>query len=94
MTRTTAITTSWVAITATIWTPEITVGELASVASWPTVDLDVAEPTSSDTSIRLPMGTTHRFSRGNGLYYGPGETVGYVRTASGSSTLAIHERAA
>lgn len=94
-TRTTAITTSdWTAITASIYTQKVTIGEDASVTGWPTTDISLAKPTAADQPMRLPSGVQYTFELEGNRHFGPGDILGYVKAVSAGTTIFIDERGA
>ena len=62
----------------------ITVGEDPSVVGWPTTDYQVYKPDYNSTPRQIPIGQTYTFE---GPRYWAGQTVGYIKAVTGSTTF-------
>lgn len=73
------------AVVATNFCHTIAVGEDPSVVGWPTTDFAVLKPSTTDQERTIPIGNAYHFERrGN---WSPGQTVGYIRSLSGTTTF-------
>ncbi len=69
----------------------VRVTENRGVAGWPTTDLLILKPSSSDTPVRIPAGNSYTFQKVPPRGYAAGEVVGYVQTVAGTTTLDVDE---
>ena len=83
---------AWVPISASLYARSISIGEDPSVANWPTTAFSVAAPTSSDNPHTVAIGGTFLFQPPSPGSFLPGEVIGYVQTATGSTTFFIAEQ--
>lgn len=84
-TTTFATTTSYVAVTASIWTKRVIISEDPSVANWPTTDFLIKAPETTNTPIRRVLGTSFVFE--SDVPFPAGKVVGYVANVTGSTTF-------
>lgn len=65
---------------------EISVMEDRAVVGWPTVDFKIRKPLKTSDASTLKAGERYTFlPTGHRGYFQPGDTAGYIETASGSS---------
>jgi len=56
-----------------------------------TTDWILAAPTANDAQITKPAGSKKEFERSPGVFWNPGDVVGYVKAVTGTITLAQEE---
>ena len=75
------------AVTASIWTPAITVVEDGEN---PTTAYEVRKSASNADPLTRPTGSSYTFEK-SGRYYAPGEIAGWLQTVSGSVDFSVDE---
>jgi len=81
-----SVTTTPTAITVLSVCKSVTVSELQSNASWPTVDFQVYAPTATDDLEYRTKGLSKVFSTQGRAFFKPGDVVGYIALPSGGPT--------
>jgi hypothetical protein len=80
-----ALTATPQAVTAVTVCHTITVKEDESVANWPTVSIWISA-TASSTPNKLTAGKSFTFEAPPRRMFAPGDVVGYIATATGTTT--------
>ena len=80
-----ALTATPQAVTAVTVCHTITVKEDESVANWPTVSIWISQTASSEPN-KLTAGKSFTFESAPGRLFSPGDIVGYIATATGTTT--------
>lgn len=92
MSKSTAITvnsTAYTAVIPTQATTKITLNEDLGVSGWPTTDFYVVR-FLTDTPKRIAAGMTYDFDVSG--FWHAGETAGYIKTVTGSTTFVQDEQ--
>ena len=74
-------------VTANTYCSRITVAEDPSVANWPTQEFTVVKGESTNPSRSIPTGGTYTFVTSGNAPFRPGDVVGYIQAASGTTTF-------
>lgn len=86
-TKTMTVTTVEQDVVAGSYTKKLTISEDPSVAGWPTTDFLIKKPSSSNTAIRRPTGTSYTFE-GN---YHPGQVLGTVALIAAAAATTFQQ---
>lgn len=78
-------------ITCQTRTSYVEVQEDPSAASFPSTDILIYQPLSTDAAVRYLAGSTYTFTASNGPF-AAGQVIGYVSGVSNSTTMAQIER--
>jgi hypothetical protein len=85
-----SVTPTPVTVTSLIMVGMVRLMENRGVANWPTTDLLILKPSNVDVPVRIPAGSSY-ILRGIRSLFLTGQTLCYIQTVTGSTTIDVDE---